>query len=114
MVDEPDDPHILSLFIHPPLVDDQTNKMSSPVLSWFYGADSEISLEEAEEVFNVKLDILWQWQSVPPLQSSRLTTVPELNAKYGFDPTKGGIDVCEHYGLPILELFDAPQFMPGE
>ncbi|KAK0239394.1 hypothetical protein EDD85DRAFT_447848 [Armillaria nabsnona] len=105
-----DDPHILSLLIHPPLVDNQTNKMSFPVLSWLYSADTEMSLEEVKEVFNVEINI--SWQSLEPLQSSRLTAVPELNAEYGFDPTQGGIDVCECYELPILELFSAPQFMP--
>lgn len=86
--------------------------MSFPVLSWLYGADTEMSLEEVEEFFVVKIDI--SWELVGSLQSSILTAVPELNAEYGFDPTQGGIDVCKCYGLPILELFDAPQFMPGE
>ncbi|PBK60198.1 hypothetical protein ARMSODRAFT_1026729 [Armillaria solidipes] len=83
-----EDPHMLSLFIHPPIVDHQTNKMSPPVLSWLYGADSEMSLEEAEEVFNFKFMISWESRSSPK-----------------------GADVCEHYGLPILEIFNAPEFM---
>ncbi|KAK0435413.1 hypothetical protein EV421DRAFT_1237576 [Armillaria borealis] len=106
-----EDPHMLSLFIHPPIVNHQTSKMSPPVLSWLYGVDSqlEMSLEEVEEFFDIKLTISWILRPLP--SSSMLTAIPELNALYGFDPAQGGTDVCEHYGLPILEIFKTPEFM---
>ncbi|KAK0496674.1 hypothetical protein EDD18DRAFT_172124 [Armillaria luteobubalina] len=99
-----EDPHTLSLFIRPPVVDYSSHEVSIPVLSWLYDEDSEISLEEAEEVFGFKLITSWKEWSLPC--SSVFTAIPELNAEYGFNPAKGGADVCERHGWPILELFD--------
>ncbi len=99
-----EDPHMLSLFIHPPVVDYTSNKVSSPVLSWFYDGDFEISLEEAEEVFGFKLFASWESWSSP--SSSVLAAMPKSNPEYGFNPAKGGTDVYKQYGWPLLELFD--------
>ncbi len=52
-----EEPHTLSLLIRAPIVDDQTNKVSWPVLSWLYDTDLEISLEEAEEEFGLEIEI---------------------------------------------------------
>ncbi|PBL04626.1 hypothetical protein ARMGADRAFT_1071057 [Armillaria gallica] len=35
-----------------------------------------------------------------------LTTVPELNAEYGFDPTHGSTDVCKYFGWLLMEILD--------
>ncbi len=43
-----------------------------------------------------------------------LTAISELNAEYGFNPARGGTDVCGHYELPILEIFNTPEVMEGE
>ncbi len=107
-----EDPHALWLFIRPPVVDYRSNKVSSPVLSWLYDEDSEISLEEAENYFGFKLTT--SWGSWPSPCSSVFTAIPELHAQYGFDPARGGTDVCEHYGWPLLELFDTSKPMELE
>ncbi|KAK0211617.1 hypothetical protein IW262DRAFT_350514 [Armillaria fumosa] len=100
-----EDTHTLLLFIRPPVVDYSSHKiLAMPVLSWLYDGDSEISLEEAEEVFAFKL--ITSWDSWPSPCSSVYTAIPELNADYGFDPVRGGTDVCEQHGWPVLELFD--------
>ncbi|KAK0430550.1 hypothetical protein EV421DRAFT_276658 [Armillaria borealis] len=107
-----EDPHTLWLFIHPPVVDYPSNKVSSPVLSWLYDGDSEISLEEAEKSFDFKLVTSWELRPSPC--SSLFTAISDLNAEYGFDPARGGIDVCEHHGWPVLEIFDTSKSMELE
>ncbi|KAK0458007.1 uncharacterized protein EV420DRAFT_1545911 [Desarmillaria tabescens] len=100
-----EDHHTLSLSISAPSIDYQTNKVSLPVLTWLYDADSEMSSVEAEEVFGVKLskdEILFGLD----VSKTLLTTVPELNADYGFDPARGGADVCEYFGWPFVEILD--------
>ncbi|KAK0458052.1 uncharacterized protein EV420DRAFT_410862 [Desarmillaria tabescens] len=100
-----EDHHMLSLSISAPSVDYQTNKVSWPVLTWFYDADSEMSSVEVEEVFGVKL--LKRGDSwARPVSKTVLTTIPELNADYGFDPARGGADVCEYFGWPLMEILD--------
>ncbi|PBK58723.1 hypothetical protein ARMSODRAFT_102459 [Armillaria solidipes] len=107
-----EDSHTLSLFIRPPVVDYPSNKVSSPVLSWLCDGDSDISLEEAENSFGFKLITSWESWSSPC--SSLFTAIPELHAECGFDPTKGGTDVCERYWWPLLELFDTSKSMELE
>ncbi|PBK80324.1 hypothetical protein ARMGADRAFT_1040151 [Armillaria gallica] len=107
-----EDPHTLSLFICHPVVDYPSNKVSLPVLSWLYDADSEISLEEAENSFGFKL--ITSWGSWPSPCSSVFTAIPELHVECGFNPAKGCTDVCEHYGWPLLELFDTSKSMELE
>ncbi|SJL18242.1 uncharacterized protein ARMOST_21821 [Armillaria ostoyae] len=107
-----EDPHMLSLFIRPPVVDHPSNKIYMPVLSWLYDSDSEISLEEAESSFGFKLMTLWE--SWPSPCSSLFTAISDLNAEYGFDPARGGTDVCKHHGWPVLELFDTSKSMELE
>ncbi|SJL18248.1 uncharacterized protein ARMOST_21828 [Armillaria ostoyae] len=107
-----EDPHTLSLFIRPPVVDYPSNKVSSPVLSWLCNGDSEISLEEAENSFGFKL--ITSWELRPSPCSSLFTAISDLNAEYGFDPARGGTDVCERYGWPVLELFDTSKSMECE
>ncbi|PBK58736.1 hypothetical protein ARMSODRAFT_103083 [Armillaria solidipes] len=99
-----EEPLTLSLFIRPPVVDYPSNKVSSPVLSWLCNGDSEISLEEAENSFNFKLVTSWELRPSPC--SLLFTAISDLNAEYGFDPARGGTDVCEHHGWPVLEIFD--------
>ncbi|KAK0211630.1 hypothetical protein IW262DRAFT_1467630 [Armillaria fumosa] len=108
-----EDTHTLSLFIRPPVLDYSSHKISAiPVLSWLYDGDSEISLEEAEEIFGFKLITLWDsWTSSC---SSMFTSIPKLNAEYGYDPARGGTDVCERYVWPILELYDTSESMELE
>ncbi|KAK0496676.1 hypothetical protein EDD18DRAFT_172240 [Armillaria luteobubalina] len=91
-----EDPHTLSLFIRPPVVDYSSHEVSIPVLSWLYDGNLEMSLEEAEGFFGFKLTTSWESWSSPC--SSVFTAIPALNAEYGFDPAKGGADVCERHG----------------
>ncbi|KAK0214187.1 hypothetical protein IW262DRAFT_1516361 [Armillaria fumosa] len=96
--------HTLSLSISTPLVDYQTNKVSWPVFTW-YDVDVEISSGEVEEIFGVKL--LIDGHSRKPFMSKKLvTTTHELNADYKFDPGRGGADICECFGWPLMEVLD--------
>ncbi|PBL04556.1 hypothetical protein ARMGADRAFT_57233 [Armillaria gallica] len=99
-----EDPHILSLSISAPSLDYQTNKVSCPVFTW-YDMGSEMSLVEVEVVFGVTVCI---WGGLGKLCGTQrmLTTIPELNTDYGFDPTCGGADVCEYFGWPLMEILD--------
>ncbi|SJL07278.1 uncharacterized protein ARMOST_10621 [Armillaria ostoyae] len=106
-----EEPHTLSLLIRAPIVDDQTNKVSWPVLSWLYNTDLEISQEEAEEEFDFKMGLYWDSH---PISASVLLAMPEFNAEYGFNPTHKGTDICERYGLPLLEIFDVSSPMEGK
>ncbi len=99
-----EDPHMLSLSISAPSLDYRTNKVSCPVFTW-YDMDSEMSLVEVEELFGVTVCI-WGGLGKPCGTQRMLTTVPELNADYGFDPTRGGADVCEYFGWPLMEILD--------
>ncbi|PBK74616.1 hypothetical protein ARMSODRAFT_481285 [Armillaria solidipes] len=98
-----EEPHTLSLLIRAPTVDDQTNKVSWPVLSWLYNTDLEISQEEAEEEFGFKMELGWNPHRI---SASVLSAMPEFNAEYGFNPTHKGTDICERYELPLLEIFN--------
>ncbi|KAK0457982.1 uncharacterized protein EV420DRAFT_1643336 [Desarmillaria tabescens] len=100
-----EDHHTLSLSISAPSVDYQTNKVSWPVFAWFYDAGSEMSLVEVEEVFGVKV-FKEKTSWTPPVSKTVLTTIPELNANYGFDPARGGADVCKYFGWPFVEILD--------
>ncbi|KAK0214193.1 hypothetical protein IW262DRAFT_305245 [Armillaria fumosa] len=94
----------LSLSISPPSVDYQTNKVSWPVFTW-YDADVEISSGEVEEIFGVKL--FMDGHSRRQLMSKTLLkSIHELNAEYKFDPGRGGADVCEYFGWPLMEIPD--------
>ncbi|PBK71087.1 hypothetical protein ARMSODRAFT_63121 [Armillaria solidipes] len=97
----------LSLSITAPVIDYQTNTIVSlPVVSCsrVCGMDS---LEE-EDVFTVKVSgreshAQWGWI----LRHMVNMSIPELNAEHGFDPAREGADVCNHFGWPLLELFDS-------
>lgn len=106
-----EEPHTLSLLIRAPIVDDQTNKVSWPVLSWLYDTDLEISLEEAEEEFGLEIEIFWRALQI---SASVLSAMPEFNAEYGFNPTHKGTDICKRYGLPLLEIFNVSSPMEGK
>ena len=99
-----EDPHILSLSITAPSINYQTNKVSWPVFTW-YDADLEMSSVEVEEVFGMKLDKEVHLE-VPPFSKTLLTTIPELNTDYGFDPAHGGADVCKYFGWPLMEILN--------
>ncbi|KAK0458001.1 uncharacterized protein EV420DRAFT_1643352 [Desarmillaria tabescens] len=100
-----EDHHTLSLSISAPSIDYQTNKVSWPVFMWYYDGDSEMSSVEVEDVFGVKLS-KWEKLWVPDVSKTVLTTVPELNTNYGFDPACGGADVCEYFGWPFVEILN--------
>ncbi|KAK0444180.1 hypothetical protein EV421DRAFT_1903294 [Armillaria borealis] len=94
----------LSVSITTPSIDYQTNKLSWPVFTWYDG-DSEISSVEVEEVFSVYVDREGcQWK--PHMSQTLLTTIPELNTDYGFDPACSGADVCEYFGWPFMEILN--------
>ncbi|KAK0482724.1 hypothetical protein IW261DRAFT_1606539 [Armillaria novae-zelandiae] len=108
-----EDIHMLSLFISPPVVDYSSHKISvMPVLTWLYDGDLEISLDEAEQVFGFKL--ITSWVSWSSLCSSSLAAIPKLNVEHGYNLAKGGTDICEFFGWPVLELFDVPKSMECE
>ncbi len=100
-----EDHHILWLSISAPSVDYQTNKVSWPVFTWYH-ADLEMSSTEVKEVFGVKLPRFIKGLEMPHLPKMLLTTIPELNAYYGFDPACGGTDICKYFGWPFMEILD--------
>ncbi len=66
------------------------------------------SLKE-EDIFTIKVggrERQTQWG--PLLEHMVRSTIPELNAEYGFDPARDGADVCEYFGWPLLEIRDSP------
>ncbi|KAK0471985.1 hypothetical protein IW261DRAFT_820683 [Armillaria novae-zelandiae] len=96
--------HALSLSTSTPSVHHQTNKVLWPVFTW-YNADVEISSVEVEEIFGVKL-FIDGYSREPFMSKTLLTTVHELNADYTFDTARGGADVCEYFGRPLMEILD--------
>ncbi len=44
----------------------------------------------------------WGWLR----ESMVRKTIPELNAKHGFDPARDGAGVCEYFGWPLFEFLD--------
>ncbi|KAK0235533.1 hypothetical protein EDD85DRAFT_1025237 [Armillaria nabsnona] len=99
--------HALSLSITAPVIDYETNTITSwPVVSCsrVCGMDS---LKE-EDIFTVEvqgyeLQTRWGWF----LDHTVRLTIPELNAEHGFDPARDGADVCEYFGWPLLEIRDS-------
>lgn len=97
--------HTLSLSIRPPVIDFESNTVSRPVISGFFDTDEEMTLEEMEEFFGIQ--VLQRFGTSVSIPTTILSTIPELNAEYGFDPARGGADVCEYFGWRPLEVFDA-------
>ncbi|KAK0193262.1 hypothetical protein F5146DRAFT_1133929 [Armillaria mellea] len=98
------DHRTLLLSIRAPSIEHQTNKMSFPVFMWYDG-DLELSAVEVEESFGVVVEIK-QYSCGMSLSKTVLTTIHKLNANYGFDPGRGGADVCEYFGWPLMEIWD--------
>ncbi len=100
-----EDHDMLWLSISAPSIDYQTNKVSWPVITWYH-ADLEMSSVEVEEVFGVKLLRFIIDLEMVHMSKTLLTTMPELNTYYGFDPAHGGVDICEYFGWPFMEILN--------
>ncbi|SJL12476.1 uncharacterized protein ARMOST_15903 [Armillaria ostoyae] len=98
--------HAVSLSITAPVIDYETNKITSwPIISCSQVCGMD-SLEE-EDIFTVKVhgcESQTQWDGF--LDHTVRSTLPELNAEHGFDPARDGADVCEYFGWPLLEILD--------
>ncbi|KAK0227493.1 hypothetical protein EDD85DRAFT_975177 [Armillaria nabsnona] len=98
--------HALSLSITAPVIDYETNIITSwPVISCsrVCGMDS---LKE-DDIFTIEVTgyygwIQWKWFWESMVRSN----IPELNAEHGFDPARDGTDVCEYFGWPFIEFLD--------
>ncbi|KAK0193252.1 hypothetical protein F5146DRAFT_997868 [Armillaria mellea] len=99
-----EDHHMLSLSIRTPSIAHQTNKVSWPVFTCYDG-DLEISSVEVEEIFGGMVSI-YQCSQILPASKTVFTIIHKLNANYGFDPARGGADVCEYFGWPLMEIRD--------
>ncbi|PBK79197.1 hypothetical protein ARMGADRAFT_1093361 [Armillaria gallica] len=98
--------HALSLSITAPDIDYETNIITSlPVVSCSRVCSMD-SLKE-EDIFTIKVkgyERRTQWWEL--LEHMVRPTIPELNAEHGFDPARDGVDVCEYFGWPLLEILD--------
>ncbi|KAK0227496.1 hypothetical protein EDD85DRAFT_958111 [Armillaria nabsnona] len=95
--------HALSLSITAPIIDHETNMITSwPVVSCsrVCGMDSM----EEEDIFTIEVCGTEEGEGCEQYMAH--LTIPELNAKHGFDPAHNGADVCEYYGWPLLEILD--------
>ncbi|PBL04480.1 hypothetical protein ARMGADRAFT_1158260 [Armillaria gallica] len=100
-----EDHHMLWLSISAPSVDCQTNKVSWPVFTWYH-ADSEMSSTEVKEFFGIKLSRFINDLGMAHMSKTLLTTMPELNTYYGFDPAYGSADICEYFGWSFMEILN--------
>ncbi|KAK0192035.1 hypothetical protein F5146DRAFT_1222251 [Armillaria mellea] len=99
----------LSLTVYEPRLDSQSNKFSWPVIRWFcdLNLSNEISIEEAETLFGVKVSLHTRARQYrAPIK--QLLTVVEINTMCGFDPALEGADICEYLDLPRMEIFENP------
>ncbi|KAK0496521.1 hypothetical protein EDD18DRAFT_208734 [Armillaria luteobubalina] len=99
----------LSLTVSEPRLDSQTNRFSWPVIHWFcdLNLSDEISIEEAETLFGVKVSLLTRARLYrAPIK--QLLTIVEINTMCGFDPALEGADICEYLDLPRMEIFENP------
>ncbi len=65
-----------------------------------------MDLLEEEDIFTVQVhgyELQTQWGFERYMVH---LTIPELNAEHGFDPACDGVDVCEYFGWPLLEILD--------
>ncbi|KAK0193248.1 hypothetical protein F5146DRAFT_1133906 [Armillaria mellea] len=99
-----EDHHTLSLSIRTPSIENQTNKVSWPVFTW-YDRDLEILSVEVEEIFGVRISIQ-QDSWMMPVSQTVLTTIHDFNADYSFNPARGGADICEYFRWPLMEIRD--------
>ncbi|KAK0227500.1 hypothetical protein EDD85DRAFT_958113 [Armillaria nabsnona] len=98
--------HALSLSITAPAIDHETNTIKSwPDVSC--SPVCGVDFMEEENIFTIEVcgnerrkECRWYLSDMARL------TIPELNAKHGFDPAHDGADVCEYFGWPLLEIFD--------
>ncbi|KAK0227482.1 hypothetical protein EDD85DRAFT_975149 [Armillaria nabsnona] len=98
--------HALSLSITAPVIDYETNTITScPVVSCSRVCGMN-SLKE-EKLFTIDVrghatQTQWGWL----MKHMVCSTIPELHAEHGFDPVRDGADVCEYFGWPLLEILD--------
>ncbi|KAK0215605.1 hypothetical protein IW262DRAFT_1511527, partial [Armillaria fumosa] len=99
----------LSLTVSEPRLDSKSNRFSWPVIHWFcdLNLSNEISVEEAETLFGVKVRLhTGARQYRAPIK--QLLTIIEINTMCGFDPALEGADICEYLNLPRMEIFENP------
>ncbi|PBK81791.1 hypothetical protein ARMGADRAFT_774801 [Armillaria gallica] len=96
--------HALSLSIIAPIIDYETNTITSlPIVSCSQVCGKDLFKEEdifTVEVQGYELQTRWGWF----LDHTVRLTIPELNAEHGFDPARDGADVCDFFGWPLLEI----------
>ncbi|KAK0217184.1 hypothetical protein IW262DRAFT_1508642 [Armillaria fumosa] len=98
--------HALSLSITAPIIDYDTNIFKSwPIVSCSQVCGMDLLKEE--DIFTVKVEQYEEQIEWGSLLSMVHSTIPELNAEHGFDPTCNGIDVCKYFGWPLLETLDS-------
>ncbi len=99
----------LSLTICEPCFDSQSNKISPPVIQWFLNSNlsDEISIEEVEALFGIKVRYYASLHLVT-IPKKQFSTFVEINTMCGFDPALKGADVCEHFNLSWMEIFENP------
>ncbi|KAK0442124.1 hypothetical protein EV421DRAFT_1904301 [Armillaria borealis] len=99
----------LSLTVCEPRLDPQSNTVSWPVIHWYCDLDlsNEISMEEVEALFGVKVSIYARGDLYEVLKK-QLSTIVEINTMCGFDPALEGADICEYFHLPRMEIFKDP------
>ncbi|PBK81772.1 hypothetical protein ARMGADRAFT_1091002 [Armillaria gallica] len=99
--------HALSLSITAPVIDYETNTITSwPVISCSRVCGMDLLKEE--NIFTIEVRGHASQTQWGDLQESMVrSTIPELNAEHGFDPARDGTDVCEYFGWPLLEIHDS-------
>ncbi|PBK81768.1 hypothetical protein ARMGADRAFT_1090999 [Armillaria gallica] len=99
--------HALSLSITAPVIDYETNTITSwPVVSCSRVCGMDLLKEE--NIFTIEVRGHASQTQWGDLQESMVrSTIPELNAEHGFDPARDGTDVCEYFGWPLLEIHDS-------
>ncbi len=99
----------LSLTICEPCFDSQSNKNFPPVIQWFCDPNlsDEISIEEVEALFGIKVSLHAESYLIT-IPKKQLSTIVEINTICGFDPILKGADICKHFNLSQIKIFENP------
>ncbi len=99
----------LSLTVCEPCFDSQSNKFSLSVIQWFCDPNlsDELSIEAVDALFRLTVR-LYAVSHVVTIPKKQLLTIVEINTMCGFDPALEGADICEHFNLSQIEIFENP------
>ncbi|PBK83425.1 hypothetical protein ARMGADRAFT_669231 [Armillaria gallica] len=103
----------LSLTVCEPLLNPESNIVSWPVIHLYCDLDlsNEISMEEAEALFGIKV-CFGTHRDMYQVLKKQLSTIVEINTMCGFDPALKGADICEYFDLACIEIFENPVKSP--